>query len=111
MDTEGWDRGENRTTDNKPKPTEKVNEISASAGTSEAPSGLCSTGAITLPLLDAHQSGRQRAFLKVQDGCDAHCTYCIIPRLRPTLWSKPVDDAVDEAIRLTDAGHAEIVLT
>ncbi|HEY0007509.1 MAG TPA: MiaB/RimO family radical SAM methylthiotransferase, partial [Tepidisphaeraceae bacterium] len=53
----------------------------------------------------------QRAFLKIQDGCDAHCTYCIIPSLRPTLWSKPIDDAVAEAQRLVAAGHREIVLT
>lgn len=41
-------------------------------------------------LSQRRQDGRQRAFLKVQDGCDAHCTYCIIPKLRPRLWSKPV---------------------
>ncbi len=49
--------------------------------------------------------------LKIQDGCDAHCTYCIIPRLRARLWSKPIDDAVEEARRLVEAGHVEIVLT
>jgi threonylcarbamoyladenosine tRNA methylthiotransferase MtaB len=65
----------------------------------------------SLPQLDARQTGHQRAFLKVQDGCDAHCTYCIIPNLRPRLWSRPVDDAVDEARRLVDAGHVELVLT
>jgi MiaB/RimO family radical SAM methylthiotransferase len=68
-------------------------------------------GTARLPLLGERQTGRQRAFLKVQDGCDAHCTYCIIPRLRPTPWSKPVADAVAEARRLVDAGHVEIVLT
>jgi threonylcarbamoyladenosine tRNA methylthiotransferase MtaB len=68
-------------------------------------------GTTRLPLLGQHQSGRQRAVLKVQDGCDAHCTYCIIPSLRPALWSKPVDDAVEEARRLVDCGHVEIVLT
>jgi MiaB/RimO family radical SAM methylthiotransferase len=68
-------------------------------------------GTTRLPLLGSHQSGRQRAFLKVQDGCDAHCTYCIIPSLRPTLWSKPVRDVVEEAKALVDAGHVEIVLT
>jgi threonylcarbamoyladenosine tRNA methylthiotransferase MtaB len=68
-------------------------------------------GTTSLPLLGARQTGRQRAFLKIQDGCDAHCTYCIIPRLRPTLWSKPVADAVEEARRLVAAGHIELVLT
>jgi len=70
-----------------------------------------SPGTNSLPLLGEHQSGRQRAFLKVQDGCDAHCTYCIIPSLRPSLFSKTVDDAVDEAARLIARGHVEIVLT
>jgi threonylcarbamoyladenosine tRNA methylthiotransferase MtaB len=64
-----------------------------------------------LPLLHIRQPGRQRAFLKIQDGCDAHCTYCIIPSLRPTLWSKPIDAAVEEANSLVAAGHVEIVLT
>jgi threonylcarbamoyladenosine tRNA methylthiotransferase MtaB len=68
-------------------------------------------GTTRLPVLAAHQAGRQRAFLKIQDGCDAHCTYCIIPSLRPGLWSKPVDTVVDEAKALVDAGHVEIVLT
>jgi threonylcarbamoyladenosine tRNA methylthiotransferase MtaB len=66
---------------------------------------------VTLPLLSNHQSGRQRAFLKIQDGCDAHCTYCIIPKLRPALASKPIEDAVLEAQKLVDSGHSEIVLT
>ena len=68
-------------------------------------------GTRSLPLLGERQTSHQRALLKVQDGCDAHCTYCIIPQLRPVLWSKPIDDAVDEARRLVDAGHLEIVLT
>ena len=70
-----------------------------------------SSGSSSLPLLGHRQTGRQRAYLKIQDGCDAHCTYCIIPTLRPALWSKPVEDAVEEATRLTAAGHVEVVLT
>lgn len=54
---------------------------------------------------------RQRAFLKIQDGCDAHCTYCIIPRLRPHLRSTSIEQAVEEARHLVAAGHREIVLT
>ena len=55
--------------------------------------------------------GRQRAFLKIQDGCDAFCTYCIIPRLRPRLRSKPIDAAVAEVRGLVEAGFQEIILT
>jgi threonylcarbamoyladenosine tRNA methylthiotransferase MtaB len=65
----------------------------------------------SLPVLEGRPPRHQRAFLKIQDGCDAHCTYCIIPKLRPLLWSKPIDELVDEARRLVNAGHVEIVLT
>ena len=59
----------------------------------------------------ARFAGHQRAFLKVQDGCDARCTYCIIPRLRPRLRWKPVEVAVAEARDLVRAGHREIIVT
>lgn len=68
---------------------------------------------VELPLLEpsGRQTARQRAFVKIQDGCDAHCTYCIIPTLRPRLSSVPVGEVVDEVRRLVDAGHPEVVLT
>ena len=56
-------------------------------------------------------AGHQRAFLKVQDGCDAFCTYCIVPHLRPRLAWKPVEVAVSEARGLVRAGHKEIIVT
>lgn len=59
----------------------------------------------------AQFDGHQRAFLKIQDGCDAHCTYCIIPRLRPQLRSKPIPIAIQEAQNLVANGHREIILT
>jgi threonylcarbamoyladenosine tRNA methylthiotransferase MtaB len=68
-------------------------------------------GTRSLPMLGHRQTDQQRAFLKIQDGCDAHCTYCIIPKLRPSLWSKPIDEVLEEARRLVEAGHLEIVLT
>ncbi|HEY1685867.1 MAG TPA: MiaB/RimO family radical SAM methylthiotransferase [Tepidisphaeraceae bacterium] len=68
-------------------------------------------GTVGLPLLDSRHKGHQRAFLKIQDGCDAHCTYCIIPKLRPTVWSKPIEDVIEEARQLVAAGHRELVLT
>src|SRR5207253_2678355 len=68
-------------------------------------------GTSRLPLLHEHQTSHQRGFLKIQDGCDAHCTYCIIPQLRPRLWSKPVQDVLKEATALVEAGHREVVLS
>jgi threonylcarbamoyladenosine tRNA methylthiotransferase MtaB len=54
--------------------------------------------------------GRARAFLKVQDGCDGGCSYCIVPLLRGPARSRPAREVMEEARRLVDAGHAEIVL-
>jgi threonylcarbamoyladenosine tRNA methylthiotransferase MtaB len=89
---------------------ENVNEISL-VNVPENGKASIAPGANSLPLLGEHQTGRQRAFLKIQDGCDAHCTYCIIPKLRPVLYSKAINDAVDEARRMVVAGHVEVVLT
>lgn len=52
-----------------------------------------------------------RAFLKVQDGCNIGCSYCIIPRLRKAPRDKAIDAAVQEAATLTEAGYREIVVT
>lgn len=52
-----------------------------------------------------------RAFLKVQDGCNHYCSYCIVPSVRGRPVSRPLAEAVDEARRITDAGCPEIVLT
>ncbi|MFW6155426.1 MAG: tRNA (N(6)-L-threonylcarbamoyladenosine(37)-C(2))-methylthiotransferase MtaB [Planctomycetota bacterium] len=52
----------------------------------------------------------RRAFVKVQDGCDGFCAYCIVPHLRDRLLSRPHDDVVAEVRRLVAAGHREIVL-
>ena len=62
--------------------------------------------------LGIHQfAGRTRAFLKIQDGCKAPCNYCIIPTVRPTLWSKPVEHVMAEAQALLANGYQELVLT
>jgi threonylcarbamoyladenosine tRNA methylthiotransferase MtaB len=55
--------------------------------------------------------GQSRAFLKIQDGCDGYCSYCIVPTVRSEIKNKAVKDVVEEAYRLVYAGHAEIVLT
>ena len=63
------------------------------------------------PLLITHQEGRTRATLKIQEGCDRFCTYCIIPYVRGGVRSRSVQDVRDEAARLAQAGYREIVLT
>lgn len=63
------------------------------------------------PLLITRQEGRTRATLKIQEGCDRFCTYCIIPYVRGGIRSRSVQDVRDEAARLAQAGYREIVLT
>lgn len=52
-----------------------------------------------------------RAFVKVQDGCNSFCTYCIIPYVRGRSKSRPMEDIVKEIKGLIDRGYQEIVLT
>lgn len=56
-------------------------------------------------------AGRTRALLKIEDGCDNYCTYCIIPYARGHVRSMQLDAAVSEAVRLSQLGVQEIILT
>ncbi len=55
--------------------------------------------------------GLTRAFVKIQDGCDYRCAYCIVPDARGPSRSKPVADVVGEVRGFTERGFGEIVLT
>lgn len=55
--------------------------------------------------------GQTRAYLKVQDGCNAFCSYCIIPYARGRSRSLPEGDVIRQVQALTEAGHREIILT
>ncbi len=54
---------------------------------------------------------RHRAYVKVQDGCQVGCAYCIIPKVRPYLLSRPAEHVLEEIRALAQNGYAEIVLT
>ena len=54
---------------------------------------------------------RTRAFLKIQDGCDRFCSYCIIPYARGPVRSRPLPEIVAEAEKLRDNGCQELVLS
>lgn len=54
---------------------------------------------------------RTRAYIKIEDGCESHCTYCIIPRARGGIRSKPLSDVLEEVKALTADGCREVVLT
>ncbi len=54
---------------------------------------------------------RTRAVVKVQDGCDQFCSYCIVPFARPKMHSRPVSDVIKELELLAEFGYKEIVLS
>ena len=55
--------------------------------------------------------GRTRAMVKIQEGCNQVCAYCIVPKVRGREQSVPTDALVDEVRRLIDSGYREVVLT
>ena len=67
----------------------------------------------TLPLIETHRlvtTGGHYAFLKIAEGCDKHCTYCIIPKLRGNFRSVPMDHLIKEAEQLAADGVKELIL-
>lgn len=77
----------------------------------ELPGFLARRGLKNIPTGIAWFDHRRRAYVKVQDGCRAGCSYCIVPKVRPHLASRPIDEVLDEVRRLLVNGHHEIVLT
>lgn len=55
--------------------------------------------------------GRTRALVKIEDGCDMRCSFCIIPRTRGRQQSRPAPEVLAEVRALAAAGHNEVVLT
>lgn len=61
-------------------------------------------------ILDSFET-KTRAFVKIQDGCNNYCSYCIIPYTRGNIRSKPKEDVVEEIKCLVNNGYKEVVLT
>lgn len=67
----------------------------------------------TLPIIETHRlvtTGGHYAYLKIAEGCDKHCTYCIIPKLRGNFRSIPMDHLIKEAEQLAADGVKELIL-
>ena len=62
-------------------------------------------------VITPYQTKRTRAYLKVQDGCDRYCSYCIVPYARGSVKSRTIAEAVAEAETLVKSGCKEIVIT
>ncbi len=56
-------------------------------------------------------SGYTRAFVKIQDGCQHRCSFCIVPYARGPSRSQPLEAVLDQVRRLAEAGYREVVLT
>ncbi len=61
--------------------------------------------------MQVKRSERTRAYIKIQDGCENNCSYCIIPKARGPIRSRKVEDVLREAKTLVNAGYKELVLT
>lgn len=59
----------------------------------------------------SNQTEMTRAYMKIQDGCNMYCSYCLIPYARGNVVSRPMESIVKEAERLAENGFKEIVLT
>jgi threonylcarbamoyladenosine tRNA methylthiotransferase MtaB len=77
----------------------------------ELPDLLGRFGVVDLPTGISTFAKRQRAYVKVQDGCMLNCSFCIIPSVRPYLASRPVQHILDEVERLVAGGYRELILT
>ena len=77
----------------------RLPELLARLGLVDVPDGIDSFGR------------RHRAYVKIQDGCRMPCSYCIIPKVRPKLASRPPEQVLAEIGRLVEHGYREIVLT
>ena len=73
--------------------------------------GLVPDDGTDLPSGISRFAGHARAFVKVQDGCDQFCSYCIVPYVRGRSRSRPMAAILDEARGLAQNGYVEIVLT
>lgn len=105
---------------------EEIPEVDAIVGTT-GKAGIADAvedafrGRKTVRLLDASRNenietkriistGGHYAFLKIAEGCDKHCTYCIIPKIRGKYRSFPMEKLISEARELADAGVTELIL-
>lgn len=62
-------------------------------------------------VMELNDFNHTRAFIKIEDGCDNFCSYCIIPFMRGKCRSKKFDEIIEEAKKLVKNNHKEIVLT
>lgn len=104
-------------TRNKLRIVDKIREYEQSclSGATEAEITPLETSKFENAVLSGRFGGgtdeRTRAYIKIEDGCDSKCTYCIIPKARGPIASKPPEDVIHEVKNLISHGYREVVLT
>ncbi len=74
-------------------------------------SEICAPDVLGFEDMRITEFDRTRAYVKVEDGCDSKCSYCIIPKARGRVRSKPLDDVLNEVKHLVSNGCKEVVIT
>lgn len=90
---------------------EEVDEVITGPEELRALAGTLGIPPSSQPAAKLRFNGRTRAFLKVQEGCNYPCTYCIIPKVRGRSVSVPEEEVRDDFLNLLEDGYREIVLT
>ena len=68
-------------------------------------------GVARSPIADVRGVGRSRAFVKIQDGCNQFCAFCVIPMTRGREFNVPLEQALDDIRARVDEGFKEVVIT
>jgi threonylcarbamoyladenosine tRNA methylthiotransferase MtaB len=93
----------------------KIPELVDRAGSESSRAALVHRDILKSPCFDPLPAmapeNRTRAFLKIQDGCNTFCTYCIVPYARGRSRSMPLEDVFDHLSHLAQKGFREVVLT
>ncbi|WP_295788682.1 tRNA (N(6)-L-threonylcarbamoyladenosine(37)-C(2))-methylthiotransferase MtaB [uncultured Veillonella sp.] len=98
-------------TNNRNKVVELVEQIESTEKQINAVRNIMEQSTFEEMPLYGDEIDKARAFMKIQEGCNNYCTFCIIPYTRGKLKSRKIDDIVHEAKRLVEHGYKEIVLT
>ncbi len=80
-------------------------------GKQTATSSLLDVEEAPLEVMNISRAYRDRSYIKIEDGCDNHCTYCIIKKARGNVVSRPPEEVLEEVRRIADDGCREVVLT
>ncbi|MBZ4663139.1 MAG: mtaB [Caloramator sp.] len=97
-------------TDNKSKILDYINEFNQSKKKLNKVKNIMTVRQFEEMEID-HYQDKTRAFLKIQDGCDRFCSYCLIPYARGPVRSKKFETIIEEVNKLVDNGYKEVILS